>query len=105
MSVPPGLPRFAGIPDIIYGTAFKFEDSQRLVKAALEAGFRGVDTAGSASAYREKLVGDAIKAVLSKGVTKREELWVMAFVLDSIFSFLHYCPNRSPTDPDKVQPL
>jgi diketogulonate reductase-like aldo/keto reductase len=70
------MDRFEGIPKIIYGTAFKFENSTLLVSEALKAGFRGIDTAGSASAYREKLVGDAIKAALCAGVVKREELWV-----------------------------
>jgi diketogulonate reductase-like aldo/keto reductase len=70
------MARFEGIPDIIYGTAFKFEESTRLVSAALKAGFRGIDTSGSASAYREEMVGDAIKAALSDGLVKREDLWV-----------------------------
>lgn len=70
------MARFEGIPDIIYGTAFKFEDTTRLVSEALKAGFRGIDTSGSLSAYREKMVGDAIKASLSDGNIKREDLWV-----------------------------
>ena len=41
-----GPSRFQGIPDIIYGTAFKFENSASLVEAALLAGFRAIDTAG-----------------------------------------------------------
>ncbi|KAE9379986.1 Aldo/keto reductase [Stipitochalara longipes BDJ] len=45
--------RFQGIPEIIYGTAFKFENSASLAEAALKAGFRAIDTAGSKSAYRE----------------------------------------------------
>ncbi|KAH8897141.1 Aldo/keto reductase [Thozetella sp. PMI_491] len=70
------MARFKGVPAIIYGTAFKFEQTSALVEAALKAGFRGIDTAGSASAYREKLVGDAIKAVLASGEVGREELYI-----------------------------
>ncbi|KAH8646318.1 NADP-dependent oxidoreductase domain-containing protein [Xylariales sp. PMI_506] len=70
------MARFQGIPPIIYGTAFKFEQSTALVEAALKAGFRGIDTAGSASAYREKLVGDAIKTALATGAVHREELYI-----------------------------
>lgn len=71
--------RLTGAPDILYGTAFKFEESQRLVEAAIEAGFRGLDTAGSAVAYREKLVGQGVKAMFSKGVVTRKEFWVILF--------------------------
>ncbi|CZR55544.1 uncharacterized protein PAC_05432 [Phialocephala subalpina] len=69
------LPRFQGIPDIIYGTAFKFENSASLVEAALRAGFRAIDTAGSQSAYREALVGEGIVAALASGSVAREDLY------------------------------
>ncbi len=68
--------RFQGIPDIIYGTAFKFENSASLVEAALNAGFRAIDTAGSLSAYREALVGEGIAAALASGTLERSELYV-----------------------------
>ena len=55
------LPRRSqNIPEILYGTAFKFDKSKKLVEAALNAGFRAIDTAGSKSAYREALVGEGI---------------------------------------------
>lgn len=69
-------PRFQGVPDIIYGTAFKFEKSASLVESALKAGFRAIDTAGSLSAYREALVGEGIAAVLASGTVNRSELYV-----------------------------
>ena len=68
--------RFQGIPDIIYGTAFKFEKSASLVEAALNAGFRAIDTAGSQSAYREAQVGKGIAAALASGTCERGELYV-----------------------------
>ncbi|KAG0652274.1 Aldo-keto reductase 2E [Hyphodiscus hymeniophilus] len=67
--------RFQGIPNIIYGTAFKFDKSASLVEAALNAGFRAIDTAGSKSAYREALVGEGIAAALANGTFKRNELY------------------------------
>ncbi len=72
----PSSPRFQGIPEIIYGTAFKFENSASLVEAALKAGFRAIDTAGSKSAYREALVGEGIAAALASGTFERKELYV-----------------------------
>ena len=54
--------RFEGTPAILYGTAFKFENSAQLVEAALKAGFRALDTAASKSAYREAQVGEGIAA-------------------------------------------
>jgi diketogulonate reductase-like aldo/keto reductase len=68
--------RFQGIPEIIYGTAFKFENSASLVEAALKAGFRAIDTAGSKSAYREAEVGKGIAAALTTGSFERKELYV-----------------------------
>jgi diketogulonate reductase-like aldo/keto reductase len=70
------MSRYEGIPPLIYGTAFAFEKSTELVSAALHAGFRGIDTAGSLHAYREKLVGDALAAAIAEGVVQRHELWV-----------------------------
>jgi diketogulonate reductase-like aldo/keto reductase len=68
--------RFQGIPDIIYGTAFKLENSASLVEAALKAGFRAIDTAGAQAAYREAHVGEGIAAALASGTIERSELYV-----------------------------
>jgi len=76
--------RFQGIPDIIYGTAFKFENSASLVEAALNAGFRAIDTAGSQSVYREALVGEGIAAALASGTVERSELSVSTHFQGSI---------------------
>ncbi|OKL60411.1 hypothetical protein UA08_04374 [Talaromyces atroroseus] len=70
------LPRFQGIPDILYGTAFKFEQSASLVSEALKAGFRAIDTAGSRTAYQEDLVGNAIDSAITSGHVKRHELYI-----------------------------
>jgi diketogulonate reductase-like aldo/keto reductase len=74
--------RFQGIPTVIYGTAFKFDNTAVLVEAALKAGFRGIDTSGSLSAYREKLVGDGLRKVLADETLniKREDLYVRGLI-------------------------
>lgn len=64
------------IPEIIYGTAFKFEKTARLVEAALKAGFRGIDTAGSNHAYREAFAGEGIAAAMASGEISRQDLYV-----------------------------
>jgi len=75
MAAPPSSRR-QGVPEILYGTAFKFERSATLVEAALTAGFRALDTAGSKSAYREALVGEGIAAAMAAGSFERSELFV-----------------------------
>ncbi|KAH6695857.1 aldo/keto reductase [Leptodontidium sp. MPI-SDFR-AT-0119] len=67
---------YQGLPEIIYGTAFKFEKTAPLVEAALKAGFRAIDTAGAKGAYREALVGEGIAAAIAGGVCTREELYI-----------------------------
>lgn len=76
--------RFQGLPEIIYGTAFKFDKSSELVEAALKAGFRAFDTAGSKSAYREALVGKPIAAALASGAVTRSELYVSSEMLSGV---------------------
>ena len=62
----------AKMPKILYGTAWKKERTTGLVSQALQAGFRGVDTACQPRHYAEALVGDAL---IHSGI-KREELFI-----------------------------
>lgn len=71
-----GSSRFQGIPDIIYGTAFKFDDTASLTEAALKAGFRAIDTAANKPQYREAMVGEGIAAMLESGAVRRKDLFV-----------------------------
>lgn len=64
------------MPRIMYGTAWKKERTAELVCQAVKAGFRGIDTACQPKHYREDLVGQAIKSLISEGVVKREELYI-----------------------------
>ena len=49
------------IPPVIYGTAWKKDQTATLVLEALKAGFRGIDTACQPKHYNESLVGDAVE--------------------------------------------
>ena len=49
------------MPRMIYGTAWKKERTAGLVVKALQAGFRGIDTAGQPKHYDEALVGVGLR--------------------------------------------
>ncbi|TLD29484.1 putative aldo-keto reductase [Venturia nashicola] len=65
-----------GNPPFIYGTAWKKENSTKLVTEAVSAGFRAIDTAAQPKHYREGLVGDALRECFEKGIVKREEIFI-----------------------------
>lgn len=64
----------ATMPQIIYGTAWKKERTSELVIAAIQAGFRGIDTACQPKHYNESGVGDALKRL--SGTIPRENLYI-----------------------------
>lgn len=69
----------APIPTIIYGTAWKKDQTARFVEQALRQGFRAIDTACQPRHYHEKGVGDAIDKVLSENIIPgltREQLFL-----------------------------
>jgi diketogulonate reductase-like aldo/keto reductase len=63
------------VPSFLYGTAWKEADTQRLVTAALDAGFRGVDTANQRKHYDEAAVGEALRLAFESGLA-RESLFI-----------------------------
>lgn len=63
------------IPKMIYGTAWKKENTRAYVLEAIESGFRGIDTACQPKHYNEKGVGDALEEIFLKGI-KREEFYI-----------------------------
>lgn len=63
-------------PAFIYGTAWKKDETKRLVKEALVAGFRRIDTAAQPRHYQEHLVGEALREAYRDGVVNRGELYV-----------------------------
>ncbi len=63
------------VPSIIYGTAWKREQTAELVRKAIAHGFRGIDTACQPKHYHEAGVGAGIAASLSDGL-QRADLYV-----------------------------
>jgi diketogulonate reductase-like aldo/keto reductase len=96
MPVALGEPRnAAAIPDFVYGTAWKEERTEALTRLALQAGFRGIDTANQRKHYFEAGVGAALKSALQAGEVTRAELF-----LQSKFTFVAGQDDRLPYDRD-----
>jgi diketogulonate reductase-like aldo/keto reductase len=76
-------------PAFIYGTAWKKDQTKRLVKEALAAGFRRVDTAAQPRHYQEALVGEALCEAFTEGVLKREELYVRVHTISNILNYTY----------------
>jgi len=60
---------------IMYGTAWKKDETKRLVKLAIDSGFTAIDTANQKKHYDEVLVGEALKDAFASGA-KRESFFV-----------------------------
>lgn len=84
----------APIPKLLYGTAWKEERTAALTKAALDAGFRGIDTANQRKHYFEVAVGEAVQAAIADGKLTRGELF-----LQTKFTFRGGQDDRLPYDP------
>jgi diketogulonate reductase-like aldo/keto reductase len=62
-------------PTFIYGTAWSQTATAELVKTAVRAGFRAIDTANQPKHYSEALVGEALEAIYRDGCS-RDALWI-----------------------------
>lgn len=62
-------------PNMIYGTAWKKENTTDLVFEALKQGFKGIDTACQPKHYREDLVGLGLLKAYEIGI-KREDIFL-----------------------------
>jgi diketogulonate reductase-like aldo/keto reductase len=82
------------VPRFLYGTAWKEDETQRLVELAIEQGFRGIDTANQRRHYHEAAVGKAIAAVIDRGLVARDDLFVQ-----TKFTFRPGQDHRLPYDP------
>jgi diketogulonate reductase-like aldo/keto reductase len=83
------------MPGILYGTAWKQDETARLVATAIRQGFRGIDTACQPKHYNEPGVGAGIAAALDSGQLKRADLYLQT-------KFTHLSgqdPQRIPYDP------
>ena len=81
------------LPPIIYGTAWKEKITAKLVKMAVTAGFRGIDTANQKRHYREDYVGAALLELKTEGI-RREDLF-----LQSKYTYREGQDHRLPYDP------
>ena len=82
-------------PTFIYGTAWKEDATERLVRLALEAGFRAIDTANQRRHYFEAGVGAAVQGAIRDGLVSREELF-----LQTKFTYIDSQDERLPYDAD-----
>lgn len=82
------------MPPLMYGTAWKKEETANLVEMAIMSGFRGIDTACQPKHYHEAGVGEALIRLAGHGIT-REEL----FVQTKFTPLSGQDPARIPYDP------
>lgn len=78
----------------LYGTAWKEDATRQLTELALQAGFRGIDTANQRRHYHEAAVGEAVAEAIAAGVVTRDELF-----LQTKFTFQAGQDHRLPYDP------
>jgi diketogulonate reductase-like aldo/keto reductase len=83
------------IPRLMYGTAWKEDETRRLVELALAQGFRGIDTANQRKHYHEAAVGEAVRA---SGLLRE------ALFLQTKFTFVGGQDHRLPYDPSAPYP-
>jgi diketogulonate reductase-like aldo/keto reductase len=82
------------VPTFLYGTAWKEYATTDLVRQALAAGFRGIDTANQRRHYHEQGVGNALHEAFATGALQREDLF-----LQTKFTHLGGQDHRLPYDP------
>jgi diketogulonate reductase-like aldo/keto reductase len=82
------------MPRFIYGTAWKEDETERLTRLALDAGFRGIDTANQRRHYHEAGVGAAVARAIADGVVRRDDLF-----LQTKFTYAAGQDHRLPYDP------
>lgn len=63
------------LPSFMYGTAWKKDETARLVELAVGSGFTAIDTANQLVHYHEAQVGEALLALSRKGVG-RDQLFL-----------------------------
>jgi diketogulonate reductase-like aldo/keto reductase len=82
------------VPAFLYGTAWKEDRTEELTRAALEAGFRGIDTANQRRHYVEAAAGSAVIAAIAEGRLNRS-----AVFLQTKFTHRAGQDHRLPYDP------
>src|ERR1700676_4110941 len=87
------------IPKIIYGTAWKKADTERLVRTAIRQGFRGIDTACQPKHYDKAGVGAGVAACLDDKLTRPD-----LFLQTKFTPVSGQDPMRIPYDPRAPPP-
>eukprot|EP00041_Stephanoeca_diplocostata_P016524 m.325829 g.325829 ORF g.325829 m.325829 type:complete len:491 (-) comp20389_c1_seq1:734-2206(-) len=64
------------VPDMIYGTAWKKDDTASHTIDAVKLGYRGIDTANQLRHYDEAAVGDALSTVMEQLDLAREDIFI-----------------------------
>jgi diketogulonate reductase-like aldo/keto reductase len=82
-------------PRIIYGTAWKKQQTEVLVKKAIDCGFRGIDTACQPKHYNEAGVGAAVVAGLHEGFARAD-----LYLQTKFTPFSGHDPQQVPYDPN-----
>jgi len=81
--------------EFVYGTAWKEDETERLTRLAIDAGFRAIDTANQRRHYFEAGAGTAVARAIADGVVKRDELF-----LQTKFTYRDGQDHRLPYDPN-----
>jgi diketogulonate reductase-like aldo/keto reductase len=84
-----------GKPHLIYGTAWKKEETASYVAQAVKAGFRFIDTACQPMHYNEPGVGNGWTAAATELGLKRSDLWLQT----KYTAIGGQDPNNVPYDP------
>jgi diketogulonate reductase-like aldo/keto reductase len=87
------------VPAFLYGTAWKEEATAGLTLEAIEAGFRGIDTANQRRHYHEAGAGSALRSALERRLVTRDEIF-----LQTKYTYVEGQDSRLPYDPAASHP-
>ena len=87
------------IPRILYGTAWKKDETESLVRKAIQQGFRGIDTACQPKHYHEAGVGAGVSLVLDEQLPNRGLARKDLYLQTKFTSLSGQDPARIPYDP------
>lgn len=86
----------SGNPHLIYGTAWKEDETSGNISEAIRSGFRFIDTACQPKHYNEAGVGEGIFTVMKELNLSREDIYIQT----KFTSYNVQDPDRLPYDPD-----
>jgi diketogulonate reductase-like aldo/keto reductase len=86
-------------PRILYGTAWKKDDTESLVRTAILQGYRGIDTACQPKHYHEPGVGAAVSSFLDEKASNRKLSREDLYLQTKFTPLSGQDPARIPYDP------